>query len=239
MRRPVRGPQSTGRRDRGARERAGGRGRPKITRVLVDDHTAIRQALRMMLESEADMVVVGEAGDGAEGVAVATTLEPDVTIVDLAMPGMGGLAAIPALRKAAPRTAILVFTMHESAAYVHEAMRTGARGYLLKSAHKEELLSAIRALRAGGGVPPAPDHRHGAEAPGGRRACGGRGRSADGPGDPGSRVGCRRQSNKEIAAAMSIAEDTVKTHLRRLFEKLGAADRAHAVAIALRQNLID
>jgi DNA-binding NarL/FixJ family response regulator len=210
------------------------------TRVLlVDDHTAIRQALRMMLESEADMAVVGEAGDGAEGVAVATTLEPDVTIVDLAMPGMGGLAAIPALRKAAPRTAILVFTMHESAAYVHEAMRTGARGYLLKSAHKEELLSAIRALRAGGGyLQPRITGTVLRRLVGDARVAGEAGlltareiqileSVADG------------KSNKEIAAAMSIAEDTVKTHLRRLFEKLGAADRAHAVAIALRQNLID
>jgi len=210
------------------------------TRVLlVDDHTAIRQALRMMLESEADMAVVGEAGDGAEGVAVATKLEPDVTIVDLAMPGMGGLAAIPALRKAAPRTAILVFTMHESAAYVHEAMRTGARGYLLKSAHKEELLSAIRALRAGGGyLQPRITGTVLRRLVGDARVAGEAGlltareiqileSVADG------------KSNKEIAAAMSIAEDTVKTHLRRLFEKLGAADRAHAVAIALRQNLID
>ena len=210
------------------------------TRVLlVDDHTAIRQALRMMLESEADMVVVGEAGDGAEGVAVAATLEPDVTIVDLAMPGMGGLAAIPALRKAAPRTAILVFTMHESAAYVHEAMRTGARGYLLKSAHKEELLSAIRALRAGGGY--LQPRITGTVL---RRLVG----DARVAGDAGLLTAREIQileavadgkSNKEIAAAMSIAEDTVKTHLRRLFEKLGAADRAHAVAIALRQNLID
>ena len=212
----------------------------RLTRILlVDDHTAIRQALRMMLESEADMVVVGEAGDGAEGVAVATTLEPDVTIVDLAMPGMGGLAAIPALRKAAPRTAILVFTMHESAAYVHEAMRTGARGYLLKSAHKEELLSAIRALRAGGGyLQPRITGTVLRRLVGDARVAGEAGlltareiqileSVADG------------KSNKEIAAAMSIAEDTVKTHLRRLFEKLGAADRAHAVAIALRQNLID
>jgi DNA-binding NarL/FixJ family response regulator len=212
----------------------------RLTRILlVDDHTAIRQALRMMLESEADMAVVGEAGDGAEGVAVATKLEPDVTIVDLAMPGMGGLAAIPALRKAAPRTAILVFTMHESAAYVHEAMRTGARGYLLKSAHKEELLSAIRALRAGGGyLQPRITGTVLRRLVGDARVAGEAGlltareiqileSVADG------------KSNKEIAAAMSIAEDTVKTHLRRLFEKLGAADRAHAVAIALRQNLID
>jgi DNA-binding NarL/FixJ family response regulator len=207
--------------------------------LLIDDHTAIRQALRMMLESEADMVVVGEAGDGAEGVAVATTLEPDVTIVDLAMPGMGGLAAIPALRKAAPRTAILVFTMHENAAYVHEAMRTGARGYLLKSAHKEELLSAIRALRAGGGY--LQPRITGTVL---RRLVG----DARVAGEPGLLTAREIQilesvadgkSNKEIAAAMSIAEDTVKTHLRRLFEKLGAADRAHAVAIALRQNLID
>jgi DNA-binding NarL/FixJ family response regulator len=212
----------------------------RLTRVLlIDDHTAIRQALRMMLESEADMVVVGEAGDGAEGVAVATTLDPDVTIVDLAMPGMGGLAAIPALRKAAPRTAILVFTMHESAAYVHEAMRTGARGYLLKSAHKEELLFAIRALRAGGGyLQPRITGTVLRRLVGDARVAGEAGlltareiqileSVADG------------KSNKEIAAAMAIAEDTVKTHLRRLFEKLGAADRAHAVAIALRQNLID
>jgi DNA-binding NarL/FixJ family response regulator len=155
------------------------------------------------------------------------------------MPGMGGLAAIPALRKAAPRTAILVFTMHESAAYVHEAMRTGARGYLLKSAHKEELLSAIRALRAGGGyLQPRITGTVLRRLVGDARVAGEAGlltareiqileSVADG------------KSNKEIAAAMSIAEDTVKTHLRRLFEKLGAADRAHAVAIALRQNLID
>jgi DNA-binding NarL/FixJ family response regulator len=170
---------------------------------------------------------------------VAARLQPDVSIVDLAMPGTGGLAAIPALRKAAPRTAVLVFTMHDNAAYVHEAMRTGARGYLLKSAHKEELLSAIRALRAGGGyLQPRIAGTVIRRLVGDARVAGGHDlltvreiqileSVADG------------KSNKEIAAALSIAEDTVKTHLRRLFEKLGAADRAHAVAIALRQNLID
>ena len=209
--------------------------------ILIDDHTAVRQALRVMLEAEPDVAVVGEASDGAEGVRKAAELQPDVTIVDLAMPGTGGLAAIPEMRKAAPRTAILVFTMHHNAAYVHEAMRAGARGYVLKSAPKEVLLAAIRALRTGGGY--LQPEITGTVL---RRLVGD------------ARVGADKEkdlltvrelqileavadgkSNKEIAAALAIAEDTVKTHLRRLFEKLGAADRAHAVAIALRQSLIE
>lgn len=207
--------------------------------LLIDDHTTVRQALRVMLEAEADVVVVGEASDGTEGIAAAAGLQPDVIIVDLAMPGMGGLAAIPELRKAAPQTAILVFTMHQHAAYVHEAMRAGARGYVLKSAPKEELEAAIRALRAGGGyLQPAITGTVLRRLVSDARVAGEHGALtvreiqilesvADG------------KSNKEIASALAIAEDTVKTHLRRLFEKLGAADRAQAVAIALRQNLID
>jgi len=155
------------------------------------------------------------------------------------MPGMGGLAAIPQLRRAAPSTAVLVFTMHHNAAYVHEAMRAGARGYVLKSAPKEELLAAIRALAAGGGyLQPAITGTVLRRLLSDARVAGERSpltlrevqileTVADG------------KSNKEIAAALAIAEDTVKTHLRNLFEKLGAADRAQAVAIALRQNLID
>ena len=156
------------------------------------------------------------------------------------MPGTGGLAAIPELRKAAPHTAILVFTMHHHAAYVHEAMRAGARGYVLKSAPKEELDAGDPRAPRGRRISAARDHRHGAPPPGERRARGGRR-------TPRSRVReiqilesvADGKSNKEIASALAIAEDTVKTHLRRLFEKLGAADRAQAVAIALRQNLID
>lgn len=206
--------------------------------LLIDDHTAVRQALRVMLEAEADIVVVGEASDGAEGIAAAERLQPAITIVDLAMPGMGGLAAIPKLRRAAPRTAILVFTMHHNAAYVHEAMRAGARGYVLKSAPKEDLVAAIRALSAGGGyLQPAITGTVLRRLVSDARVAGERSpltlreiqileAVADG------------KSNKEIAGTLAIAEDTVKTHLRRLFEKLGAADRAQAVAIALRQNLI-
>jgi DNA-binding NarL/FixJ family response regulator len=207
--------------------------------LLIDDHTVVRQAVRLMLEAEADVRVIGEASDGADGIAAAARLQPDIIVVDLAMPGTGGLAAMPALRHAAPRAAILVFTMHHQVAYVHEAMRAGARGYVLKSAPKETLMAAIRALRAGGGyLQPEITGTVLRRLVGDARITGAHDllslrelqvleAVADG------------KSNKEIAAALAIAEDTVKTHLRRLFEKLGAADRAQAVAIALRQNLIE
>lgn len=210
-----------------------------ITVLLVDDHVAVRQAVRVMLEAEPGMTIVGEASDGAEAVQAAEALRPDVVIVDLAMPGMPGLAAIPRLRQAAPRAAVLVFSMHKNAAYVYEAMRAGARGYVLKSARKDELVGAVRAVHAGGGFL-QPEitgpilRRIAADA-----------RVEAGRSDLTLReiqvleAIAEGKSNKEIGAAFSIAEDTVKTHLRKVFEKLGASDRAQAVAIALRQHLIE
>jgi DNA-binding NarL/FixJ family response regulator len=207
--------------------------------LLADDHVAVRQAVRVMLEAERDMVIAGEAGDGAEAIALAARLRPDVVIIDLAMPGLGGLPAIPELRRAAPRAAVLVFTMHKNPAYVYEAMRAGARGYVLKSATKDDLVAGIRAVHAGGGFlqPEIAGPILRRVAVDARMQAGGSDLTvreiqvleavADG------------KSNKEIAAAIGIAEDTVKTHLRKLFEKLGASDRAQAVAIALRQHLIE
>jgi len=123
----------------------------RTTIVLVDDHAAVRTGVRVMLEAAPDLAVIGEAGDGREAIEMATAARPDVVILDLAMPGLGGLDALPRLREAAPRTAILVFTMHANAAYVSAAMRAGARGYLLKSAGQGELLAAVRAVHAGHG----------------------------------------------------------------------------------------
>lgn len=210
------------------------------TRVfLVDDHTVLRQAVRMMLAAERDIEIVGEAGDGAEGIAgIARTL-PDVAIVDLKMPGMGGLRAIPEILRVAPKAAIIVFTMYNNPVYVYAAMHAGASGYVLKSASREELLRAIRAVKQGAGFLQAEvtkpllrrlvlDARLEAE---------------------GSNLTLREieilefvsegKSNKEIASLLAISDETVKTHLKRLYEKLGASDRAQAVAIALRQNLIE
>ncbi len=209
------------------------------TVLLVDDHTAVRQAVRVMLDAEPGITIVGEASDGAEAVREAARLRPDVVLVDLAMPGVPGLAAIPQLRQAAPRAAVVVFTMHKNAAYVYEAMRAGARGYVPKSARKDELVAAIRAVHGGGGFLQP-------EVTGGilRRI------AADARVEAGRIDLTAREiqvleavadgrSNKEIAAAFAISEETVKTHLRKLFEKLGASDRAQAVAIALRQHLIE
>jgi DNA-binding NarL/FixJ family response regulator len=210
-----------------------------ITVLLVDDHTAVRQAVRVMLEAEPGITIVGEAGDGGEAVRAAERMHADVILIDLAMPGIPGLAAIPSLRQASPRSAILVFTMHKNAAYVYEAMRAGARGYVLKSARKEELVEAIRAVHAGGGflqpeVAGPILRRIAADA-----------RVEEGRSDLTLReiqvleAVADGKSNKEIGTAFSISEETVKTHLRKLFDKLGASDRAQAVAIALRSHLIE
>jgi len=210
------------------------------TRVfLLDDHTVLRQAVRVMLEAESDMEIVGEAGEGAEGVGGISREKPDVAIIDLKMPGMSGLSAIPEILKISPKTAIIVFTMYNNPVYVYESMHAGASGYVLKSASKEELLRAIRAVKQGSGFLQAEvtkpllrrlalDARLEAER---------------------SNLTLREiqileflaegKSNKEIASFLSISDETVKTHLKRLYEKLGASDRAQAVAIALRQNLIE
>ncbi len=210
-----------------------------LTVLLVDDHTAVRQAVRVMLDAEPGIAIVGEASDGAEAVREAARLRPDVILVDLAMPGIPGLAAIPRMRQAAPRSAVLVFSMHKNAAYVYEAMRVGARGYVLKSARKEELVEAIRAVHGGGGFL-QPE----ITGPILRRI------AADARVEAGRMDLTLREiqvleavadgkTNKEIGVAFAISEETVKSHLRKLYEKLGASDRAQAVAIALRQQLIE
>jgi DNA-binding NarL/FixJ family response regulator len=218
----------------------GGRDDSRAIRVyLVDDHTVVRQSVRVMLEAEADLVVVGEAGEGRAGVrGIAATL-PAVAIIDLKMPGLPGIAAIPEILAASPRTGIIVFTMYDNASYVHEAMHAGASGYVLKSASKEELVRAVRAVHAGAGFLQAEVtkpllRRLAADA-----------RSAGSAATLTLReievveLLAQGKSNKAIGHVLGIAEETVKTHLKRLYEKLGAADRAQAVAIALRQQLID
>jgi DNA-binding NarL/FixJ family response regulator len=210
------------------------------TRIfLLDDHTVLRQAVRVMLESEPDMEVVGDGADAREGIDGVARTRPDVAIVDLKMPGVTGLSAIPEILRASAKTSVLVFTMYNNPAYVYEAMHAGASGYVLKTSTKEELLRAIRAIRQGAGFLQAEVTK-----PLLRRLAQDAKLDAER-----SNLTLREiqilellsegKSNKEIAALLSISDETVKTHLKRLYDKLGASDRAQAVAIALRQNLIE
>ncbi len=114
--------------------------------LLADDHAVLRAGLRMLLSAEADMEIVGEAGDGREAVEQATALQPDIVLLDLGMPDVDGLAVLPRLKQAAPQAHMLILTMHEDAAYLRQAFRLGAAGYVLKKAADTELLSAIRAV---------------------------------------------------------------------------------------------
>lgn len=206
---------------------------------LVDDHTVVRQSVRVMLEAERDVVVVGEAGEGRAGIRGIAETAPDVAIVDLKMPGMSGLTAIPQILAASPRTGVLVFTMYNNPSYVYEAMHAGASGYVLKSATKDELVRAVHAVRSGAGFLQAEVTK-----PLLRRlaldAKVAAGKSTLSPRELDVlELLAEGKSNKAIGQLLAISEETVKTHLKRLYEKLGAADRAQAVAIALRQQLIE
>ncbi len=120
------------------------------TRVLLaDDHTVLRIGLRMLIEAQPDMTVVGEAGNGLEALAKAEELVPDVLLLDLSMPLLGGLAALGRLRQTVPQTRVLVLTMHDDEEYLRVALQSGAAGYVLKRAAETELLAAIRAVMRG------------------------------------------------------------------------------------------
>ena len=210
-----------------------------IRTYLVDDHNAVRQAVATMLEAAEDIVVVGQAEDTRTAVADVITLRPDIVLLDLQLVGSGGMAAIPELLGCAPNCKIIVFTMYDNPAFVWETVNLGAAGYLLKTASKDELLQAIRAVASGAGYLQAAVTMHVLK------------RVAHDARSSGSRRTLTQREvqvlealaaglpNKIIAHRLELSEETIKSHLRSLYEKLGAADRAHAVSIALRQRLIE
>jgi DNA-binding NarL/FixJ family response regulator len=192
-----------------------------------------------MLGAVPDMAVVGQAGNGREALMAVAAARPDVVMLDLKMPEAGGLEVLQGIRQACPKAHVIVFTMYESPDYVNAAIRGGARGYILKSVGRDELLKAIRSVSAGGRFL-HPDvsrpllRRIALEA-------------KLRPGSGGLTVRdiqvlellADGKSNKEIAQVLKISDETVKSHLKRLFEKLGVSDRTEAVALALRERLID
>jgi DNA-binding NarL/FixJ family response regulator len=204
---------------------------PPIRVLIVDDHPLLREGITAVLESHADLQVVGEATHGAQAVAQFRACRPDVTLMDLQMPGMSGVEAISAIRSEAPGARFLVLTTYKGDVQALRAFKAGASGYLLKSALRKELVDAIRIVHAGRRIVPREIAMEIAE------------HAMD---DALSeretevlRCVAVGNGNKQVAALLGITEDTVKAHMKHILAKLGAQDRTHAVTIAIRRGIID
>ncbi len=204
----------------------------KAIRIMtVDDHPALRDGIAAIVEMEWDMVMVGEASNGAEAIAAFHDLKPDVTLMDLQMPRMGGLEAIAAIREKVRDARIIVLTTYDGDVQAARALKAGAAAYLLKSSLRTELLDTIRAVHAGRRhIPPQIAQEialHAADEPLSARELDILRLVADG------------KANKEIAWNLSISEDTVKAHMKSIFAKLEVNDRTHAVTAAFRRGMIE
>lgn len=218
-----------------------------IRLLLVDDQELIRLGFRMVLEAEPDMAVVGEAADGHTAVAQVAAVRPDVVLMDIRMPGLDGIGATEAIVREHPETRVLVLTTFDLDEYAFGAIRAGASGFLLKDAHRHEMLSAVRAVHRGdAALAPRVTRmllQHVAS-PSGAAPVAADPLQRD---DPTSELTERERdvfleiarglTNAEIARALYVSESTVKTHVGRILAKLGARDRIHAVILAHRLGL--
>ena len=200
-------------------------------RVLTaDDHAVVRIGLAAMIANELDIVLVAEAADGAEAVALYAAHRPDVVLMDLRMPRLDGVSAIRAIRADDPGARVVALTMYEGDADVHQALSAGACAYLLKGARATELMAAIRSAAAGKRVISAEVARTLAEfTP--RIELSARELEV-------LRLVAKGLRNKEIARVIGRTDGTVKVHLKHIHEKLGVDDRTEAVTVALQRGII-
>ncbi|MEX2162491.1 MAG: response regulator transcription factor [Anaerolineales bacterium] len=213
-----------------------------ITKVLlVDDHAVLRAGLGLLLSSQPDLLVVGEAGSGIEALELAAVQQPDLILLDLSMPGLGGIEALPALRRRAPQARILILTMHDDPQYLHQVLKNGAAGYVLKKAADVELLSAIRAvLRGEVYVHPSmtrglledmlPEVESSDELQ--------QWNSLSKREQEVLRQVAYGYTSNQVAIELNLSPKTVETYRARGMEKLGLVDRASLVRFALRNGLI-
>jgi DNA-binding NarL/FixJ family response regulator len=204
----------------------------KITVMLADDHALVRRGFRRMLEDDAGITVVGEAGDGAEAVRLARALQPQVIVMDSAMPQMGGLEATRKILEFLPHAAVLVLSMHSEETLVRQAMDAGARGYVLKNAANLDLVAVVRRV-ARGELVLDPQIAKGGSLKGSR----------------GDQLTPREleilqhivagKSNKEIAALLSLSANTVAVHRANIMDALGFHKTAELVVYAIRKGLVN
>lgn len=203
-----------------------------MIRVLtVDDHPLLREGIAVLINTQSDMQLIGEASNGREALEEFRNHRPDVTLMDLQMPELCGIDAIGVIRAEFPDARIIVLTTHAGDFHVSRALKAGARAYLLKSLMREDLLETIRAVHAG-------QKRLSAEI-----AAGIAEHSAD---DILTRreievlrLIARGNANKEIARGLSLSEETVKVHVKNILSKLGVNDRTHAATLGLKRGIID
>jgi two-component system response regulator NreC len=217
---------------------------PKIRVLIADDHAVLRAGLRLLLEAQSDMRVVGEAGDGPAAVSQARDLEPDVVLLDLSMPGPPGTSTIERLVGLDPRPRILVLTMHDDPAYLQAALQAGASGYIVKRAADVALLQAIRIVHRGGSFVNLTRPGEATSSEDVRCV------PCDSPAAGQPRLLSRREvevlcllaqghTNQEVANRLSISIKTVETHRKRLSDKLGLKSRSELFRFAVESNLLD
>ncbi|MDX1619463.1 MAG: response regulator transcription factor [Nitriliruptorales bacterium] len=206
--------------------------------IIADDHAVLRDGTRELLEREDDIVVVGEAADGAAAVALVEEERPDVAILDIGMPVMNGVEATRQIKDRYPEVAVLILTVHDEDAYVFAILEAGAAGYLLKNVHGDELIEAVRAVTTGESVLHPTITR--------KVLSQFRGDQDGGARDPTLtdrelevlRLAASGRSNKEIGADLDLSPRTVQVHLSNAFSKLDVASRTEAVIQALKRGWI-
>ena len=211
--------------------------------LIVDDHTLFRSGIKLLLQRQEGFEVVGEAGDGLEGVKRAKQLKPDVVLLDLHMPGTSGLEAIPLLREEAPQAQVIMLTVSEDAEDLLDALRAGARGYLLKNIETDFLLDSIR--RAVNGESVMSSQMASKLADTMRAPQKGAAAAEISPGKLSPRereiivMLARGASNKEIARSLDLAESTVKIHVQGILRKLNIVSRVQAAVYAVEHGLVE
>jgi DNA-binding NarL/FixJ family response regulator len=212
------------------------------TRILLaDDHAVLRAGLRFLLDAQPDLRVIGEASNGREALTLAESAQPDLILLDLTMPGLGGLEALPMLRKLSPSARVLILTMHDDEGYLRRALRNGASGYVLKKAADSELISAVRSVMRGEVYvqPSMTKALLGDLLPHEPPAS---------PVDPWETLSEREQevltlvalgnTSAEIAERLSLSVKTVETYRARGMEKLGLRSRAALVQFTIARGLL-